>query len=148
MYASCRHWASEMHPYFFSSLHSPCHALKPLLDPKMSASHPLPAAHTFSFNELYDSGVAPSLGNLSLSSGNPVSGPSTPVEGSLLSPAHIYHLANNNASTYTDKRIHENSAYIQELLNRCRRLEEDLSKEKQEHNLLKYVRVFLDYSMI
>ena len=108
------------------------------------ASHPLSAAHTFSFNELYGVGVPPSLGNLSLSSGHSVSGPSSPIETTPRSPTDISHM---KASLYTDKQIHENNAYIQ-IINRCRQLEDELVSVRQEHNSLKYVRVFLDYTMI
>jgi hypothetical protein len=97
------------------------------------ASRPLPVAQPSSFSELHDTGM-------SFASGNSISSPLVPLEGSRLSPANISYEANNHTGLYTAKRGQENDAlaFIQ-LIHKCRQLEEELTKEREAHNLLKYV---------
>ena len=97
------------------------------------ASRPLPAAQPSSFSELHDTGM-------SFASGNSISSPLAPLEGSRLSPANISYEANNHTGSYTAKRGQENDAlaFIQ-LVHKCRQLKEELTKEREAHNLLKYV---------
>jgi len=97
----------------------------------MASSRPFTPAREFSFNELYDQSVS-SLDDF-------VSGPSTPTDGSLLSPATISYPTND---AYVAKRGQEHSVYRQ-LMHRCRQLEDQLREEKQDHNELKYVYAFL-----
>jgi hypothetical protein len=104
------------------------------------ASRPLPAAQPSSFNELHDTGTSFSRDDLSFASGNSISRPLPPLEGSRLSPANISYEVNHTGS-YTAKRGQENElndAFIR-LIHKCHRLEEELTKEREAHNLLKYV---------
>jgi len=134
MYALCRRIHSSF--FFLKSLSYTTlpRFEAPLNRKKMTTSRPFTPARDFSFSELYDYSVS-SLDDL-------VSGPSTPFEGSLLSPATISYPTNNHTGAYTAKRSQENDAYIQ-LMHRCRRLEEELTRERQAHNSLKYVHLSL-----
>src|ERR1700730_5173172 len=98
----------------------------------------------FSFNELYESPLAtPSLlDGLSSSSGNPASSPSTPFDGSLLSPANISFSDGNRTGAFIGQRGHEIDAY-NKLMYRCRQMEQELIKERREHSMLKDVFLFL-----
>jgi hypothetical protein len=89
------------------------------------------------FNGMYNTpGVsyAPSLSSdFSFSPGTFGSGPTTPLDGSLLSPAQISYPPASGGLGSVDS-----SAYTQ-LLHQNRLLERELSKERQEHASLKYV---------
>jgi hypothetical protein len=77
---------------------------------------------------------SPSLSaDLSFPSGISVSGPTTPLDGSLLSPAHILY------STASGGPGSINSSAYTHLLCQNQLLECELSKERQEHMSLKYV---------
>jgi len=71
--------------------------------------------------------------DLSFPSGISVSGPTTLLDGSLLSPAHISYPTASGGPGLIDL-----SAYMH-LLHQNQLLEHELSKERQEHVSLKYV---------
>ena len=106
------------------------------------------SASSFSFqqhtgcNDIYTtpnvSLTSSSSGDLSVSSSSFISGPSTPVDISLRSPAHISNLGDYLSGTSGGPSALDSSAYNQ-LMRRCRHLESELTKERQEHATLKYV---------
>jgi len=121
---------SLSHLFFHTEKHSkmPSGSL-PFQSPQNRARMP--------FNSMYNTpGVlyTPSLSSdFSFSPGTFGSGPTTPLDGSLLSPAQISYppasggLGSVDLSTYT-QLLHQNHL-----------LEHELSKERQEHVSLKYV---------
>jgi hypothetical protein len=92
-------------------------------------SYVLSSAYRFSYGEP-DTGTS-SLGN---------SGPSTPFNGSLLSPINFCSSENNHTALYSGNQYY-NSIYTQ-LLDKCQNLEEQLAREICNHKALQYVYAF------
>src|SRR6267142_1769446 len=97
--------------------------------------------HTLmSFSGLHNAGdtthTSSSLGDISPSSASFSLGLGTPFDGSLLSPPGIYSPVSCNLSTSIGPMESENSAYIQ-LVRQYNLMENELRREKQEHNRLK-----------
>jgi hypothetical protein len=87
-----------------------------------------------------------SVDDVSSSSGTFGSCPTTPFDGSLLSPANIS-IRGPNALGLSIGPGSESGAYTQ-LLRQYQRLERDLGREREEHNALKYVTPFLTFQTV
>jgi len=116
--------------FFYLCLYLLCCTLKPRPPPlKSPKNDPLASLHfspRLSFSELYNHSI------------------SSLVDDWVLFPATIPYTANNlNTGTNITNQCHE-TAYIH-LMHKCHQLEEHLCKEKEAHNVLKYVYSILSF---
>lgn len=128
--------------FFFSSSLLPVHSLRK----KHTMSSPLTPfqetqQHTpMSFSSLYNAGDAAHtsslLGDFTPSSASFSSGLGTPFDGSLLSPPGTFSPVSSNLGASIGSMGSENNAYIQ-LVRQYNLMENELRREKQEHNRLK-----------
>jgi hypothetical protein len=126
---------------FFAMSHLFTQPKEPQRTSTMSASSFSFQQHT-GCNDIYTtpnvSLTSSSSRDLSVSSGSFISGPSTLVDISLRSPAHISNLGDYLSGTSGGPSVLDSSTYNQ-LMHHCRHLESELTKERQEHVTLKYV---------